>query len=295
MEILIWGTGNKGKLLKKICNKRGWRIKAFIDSDKSKLGDWSGIPVISPEMVMLQEGEDVQIWIATGAEEAYVQAKEITENVLAWEYVHLILQSQTQRPPYPEVPLDTCNIQNCKLVKDRLFMLEEIAAGASGWKMAELGVAFGEFSEQLLKICSPKKLYLIDCWNSERFGAGAALVRQKFKREIEEGCVEIMQEYSIEGLEKFMDDELDLAYIDTVHDYEMTKKELELCERKVKTGGYICGHDYAKFNVYSRYDYGVYDAVNEFAVNRGYEFIYLTMEKHGLQSFCIRKIKERIN
>ena len=158
--------------------------------------------------------------------------------------------------------------------------------------MAEIGVAFGDFSEEILTICAPQKLYLIDCWDSERFGAGASLVREKFHQEIAEGIVEIWQGYSTEKMAEFDDGELDWAYIDTVHDYEITKQELELCAAKVKDGGYICGHDYAKFNVYSRIDYGVYDAVNEFAVNNEWEFVYLTMEKHGLQSFCLRKIRK---
>lgn len=290
MEIVIWGTGVRGRAAKKVCDKRRWTVRAFIDNDESKWGELEGTLVISPQMIRLRAEEDVQIWIATGAQEVYAQAKGISENVLAWEYVELILRSQAERPPYPEVQLEDCNIQNCQLLKDRAAMLEKMATESSVWKMAEIGVAFGDFSEEILKICSPERLYLIDCWDSERFGAGASVVREKFKREIEAGRVKIMQGYSTEKLKEFADGELDMAYIDTVHDYEITKQELELCGLKVRPGGYICGHDYAKFNVYSRYDYGVYDAVNEFAVCRGYEFIYLTMEKHGLQSFCLRKI-----
>lgn len=168
-------------------------------------------------------------------------------------------------------------------------MLKRFAEESQGWKMAEIGVAFGEFSKEILTLCSPRKLYLIDCWDNERFGAGAALVRDKFRQEIADGIVEIKEGYSTEKLAEFADGELDWAYIDTVHDYKTTKMELELCEKKVKDRGYICGHDYAKYNVYSRHDYGVFDAVNEFAVNRGWEFIYLTMERYGLQSFCLRK------
>lgn len=204
-----------------------------------------------------------------------------------------MLQSEKERPPYPEIQMNDENIQNCKLIKDRVTMLSCLVNESADWKMAEIGVAFGDFSEQILKICLPKKLYLIDCWDDKRFGAGAALVREKFQQEIAEGRVEIRQGYSTEKLAEFADGELDWVYIDTVHDYETTKKELELCAEKVKAGGYICGHDYMKFNVYLRYDYGVYDAVNEFAVNNGWEFIYLTMEKHGLQSFCLRKIGKR--
>lgn len=294
MEILIWGTQVKGKAVKKLCDNMGWQVKGFIDNDETKLGgDLEGIPVFSPSDIVFGTDEDIQIWIATGAEEVYAQAKGITSNVLEWKYIQAILRSKTERPPYPEIPLGDQNLQNCRILKDRGSMLNQFAGKASNWTMAEIGVAFGNFSEAILKTCSPQKLYLIDCWDDERFGAGAAYVREKFRQEISGGVVKILQGYSTEKLAELPDSELDWAYIDTAHNYETTKKELELCAKKVKAGGYICGHDYTKYNVYSRRDYGVYDAVNEFAVNNGWEFIYLTMERHGLQSFCLRKIGKR--
>lgn len=294
MEIIIWGTEVKGKKTKSVCDKMGWKVKAFTDNDATKWeGDLGGIPVIAPESISIAHGEDIQIWIATGASEVYEQAKEITVNVLPWQYVQAIFCSQSERPPYPEIQLDDQNLQNCRMLKNRETMLKQFSAEAANWKMAEIGVAFGSFSEQILKLCPPEKLYLIDCWDDERFGEGAAYVKEKFHHEIAQGVIEIRQGYSTEKLSEFSDGELDWVYIDTVHDYETTRKELELSAQKVKAGGYICGHDYTKFNVYSRYDYGVFDAVNEFASNNEWEFVYLTMEKDGLQSFCLRRIQGR--
>lgn len=287
MGILIWGTAVRGKAVKKLCDKNGWIVSAFIDNDESKLGNLEGIPVISPGNAVIEA--DMQIWIATGAQEVYEQARQITLNVIKWEYVDAML-SCGEKPNFPEIALADVNIQNCKLVKDRDTMFRRFSNESCQWQMAEIGVAFGDFSEKILKICSPKKLYLIDCWNDERFGVGIENVRSKFNYEIESGIVELRQGWSTDKLEEFGDNELDLAYIDTVHDYEITKKELQLCKRKVKCQGYICGHDYTKYNTHSRCDYGVYDAVNEFAVNEGYEFIYLTLERNGLNSFCLKKI-----
>lgn len=288
MEILIWGTGFKGKETKKVCDEMGWIVRAFIDNDKTKLGVLNGIPVMSPDDISLICEDDVQVWICSGDAAVYKQAKEKTANVLGWEFVQLIL-TQKRRPLYPEVKLSDRNIRNCRLVEDREAMLRQFAAESSEWKMMEIGVAFGEFSEQILDICLPKRLFLVDLWKDDRFGGGLDIVQSKFRQCAE---VKIYQGYSTQKLEEFKDDELDWVYIDTAHTYEVTKQELELCAKKVKPRGYICGHDYAKYNVYSRCDYGVYDAVNEFAVKENYEFIYLTMEEHGLQSFALRKIVE---
>lgn len=294
MEILIWGTGVKGKLVKRMCDKKEWIVKAFIDNDETKWGSLEGISVISPDKIPMVETEDTQVWIATGDGDVYAQAKKLTRNVFAWEFVCSILRAQQERPEYPNIQLNSRNIRNCKLVRDRTEFLKQFAEESSGWKMAEVGVAFGDFSEEILKICLPQKLYCIDLWECERYSAGKVSVQNKLKCEIEAGRVEILQGTSIQKLNEFDDGELDWVYIDTVHDYETTKKELEICHKKVKAGGYICGHDYTKYNVYSRLDYGVFDAVNEFAVKTDYEIIYLTMEADGLQSFCLRKIVEAV-
>ncbi|MDE7432753.1 MAG: class I SAM-dependent methyltransferase [Lachnospiraceae bacterium] len=295
MEILIWGTGKRGKETKRICDKNNWSVKAFIDNDRSRVGNLEGTPVIAPDDISHVFSSDMQIWIATGASEVYGQAKKIASNVIGWEFVQLLIRAYREKPAYPEVQLKEQNIQNCKLVMDRKAFLNQFVMESSKWTMAEVGVAFGDFSEQILKICSPQKLYLVDLWEDERYGSGASSIQDKFKHEIEAGIIEVRQGYSTQKLDEFEDYELDWVYIDTAHDYTITKKELELCQSKIKHGGYICGHDYAKYNVYSRCDYGVYDAVNEFAVNEGYEFLYLTMETHGLQSFCLRKIAEGHN
>ncbi len=137
-----------------------------------------------------------------------------------------------------------------------------------------MGVAFGNFSELILMICNPDKLYLIDPWEEGTYGEGYQTVQGKFKQKIEDGVVEIRKGYSTDCLKEFADGELDWVYIDTVHDdYQLIKKELELCSAKVSANGYICGHDYAKYDVYCGKEYCIYDAVNEFAVKYGYEFI----------------------
>lgn len=39
MEIIIWGTGIRGRKAKTVCNNTGRKIKAFTDNDPSHWGD----------------------------------------------------------------------------------------------------------------------------------------------------------------------------------------------------------------------------------------------------------------
>jgi len=64
---------------------------------------------------------------------------------------------------------------------------------------------------------------------------------------------------SLEAAEKYEDEFFDFIYIDANHGYEFCKEDLNAWYPKVKSGGYISGHDYIK-----HLDYGVIEAVEEF-------------------------------
>jgi hypothetical protein len=49
---------------------------------------------------------------------------------------------------------------------------------------------------------------------------------------------------SDKAADMFGDSTLDFVYIDANHSYECVKKDLETWYPKVRSGGFICGHDY---------------------------------------------------
>lgn len=293
MNVFVWGTGKGSVLAQKVCREYGWEISGYIDNDTEKQGKQKdNVDILSPADFLERFGRKECILIGTAVKEVCAQAQAYGSHIIPWESVIKLFHNIPIPKPYPfeTRPLQEENLCNCVLLPDRTKLLSEIAAKEHKPVMAEIGVAFGDFSHQILSICKPRKLYLIDAWEGERYAEGLKAVNSKFEKQITDGQVTVLQGYSTVQLKGLPDDELDWAYIDTVHDYDTTFQELMLCDRKVRTGGYICGHDYTKYNVYSRLDYGVYDAVNRFAVEYKYEFLYLTMEPDGLHSFCLRKM-----
>lgn len=291
MNVTIWGTGKGSAQAKRICREYGWNIIAYIDNDTEKQGSKKdGIDIISPEIFRIRYGTKECIIVGTAIEEVQKQAEMYSSHVITWQVLQKFCRGSQKDPQYESMLLQERNLCNCVLLPDRKKMLLALAEKTKSMIMAEIGVAFGEFSQQIFQICRPIKLYLIDAWEGERFAHGYEEVMSSFKNQIKDGQVEICRGYSTDQLDKLQSEELDWAYIDTVHDYETTYQELILCSQKVKREGYICGHDYTKYNTHSRLDYGVYDAVNRFAVEFEYEFLYLTMESDGLHSFCLRKI-----
>ena len=115
-------------------------------------------------------------------------------------------------------------------------------------------------------------------------------MRKKYTEHISSHLVESNKGLSTEILDSLPSDYLDWIYIDTVHDYDTTKIELEKYSKKLKDVGIIAGHDYSMGNWVKGYKYGVIEAVHEFCVNNHWELIFLTVDFTENQSFAIRKI-----
>ncbi len=145
---------------------------------------------------------------------------------------------------------------------------------------AELGVYKGGFGEFLLNHC--RKLYLVDTWYRAggfwRSGIDAdSRVRsvigilEVYRTEIEKGRVEVVIENSVRFLECLSESTLDFAYVDSGHDYDLTRSELDLLRTRVKPGGVILGDDFDPDPASQQH--GVYRAVTEFAAVHGSEMV----------------------
>ncbi len=188
-----------------------------------------------------------------------------------------------KREPNPSVFLENKYLEHSKLISSREQLLEYCEKGKV-W--AEVGVAEGYFSDKILNICNPSKLYMIEY--------GAEYVRElekRFSKEIKEGTVQILHGDSCEKLTALPDNELDYVFLDATHDYEHPAKELAICKDKVRDSGMIMGHDYTRFSLWEAEQYGVVEAVNEFCIKNSYEFLYLTMDiLHSNASYALKKM-----
>lgn len=188
----------------------------------------------------------------------------------------------------PKYELETKHVKNARIIVNREAMLELFPKNGI---VAELGVDKGDFSEVILKTCTPSKLHLVDVWESERYNETKKLnVASKFEKEVKAKTVEINLGYSTEVVKQFPDAYFDWVYIDTTHSYKTTIEELNLYSRKIKPGGLMAGHDYIVGNWNGMVRYGVIEAVYEFCSKNDWEIVYLTAENKGYPSFAIKKI-----
>lgn len=155
--------------------------------------------------------------------------------------------------------------------------------------IAELGVFEGDFSKDIMNICSPKELYLVDLFEGT-FGSGDKDGLNHHEVDLSKAMkaiqvhfkntkgVKVVKQSTSQFMLTAPERLLDMVYIDADHSYESVKSDLFFSKMKVKKGGYICGHDYVD-GTQAKY------AVDDFCSETGLEISILTLD--GCPSYCI--------
>ena len=95
---------------------------------------------------------------------------------------------------YSKDKFDTIHLEHLVSLKDREEMLRRLPKQGI---VAEIGVNEGDFSEEIISICQPKKMVLIDVWASKRYHGGLfEKVKSRFAHQIKSQQVEIIRDLS---------------------------------------------------------------------------------------------------
>jgi hypothetical protein len=181
-------------------------------------------------------------------------------------------------------------MQQRSILKSRRDLLEILKKGSIG---VEIGVFQGDFSKEILDIVDPQLLILVDPWLGDLHSgdengdniqhiSGDLCFLQILDRFSKIEAVKIIRGKST-ALESYPDDFLDWGYIDGDHSFFGVSYDIQLLSRKVKSGGFILGHDYCMKR------FGVVKAVNSFCKKNNLSIDLLTSGK--VPSWGIRNIK----
>lgn len=257
-KVYIYGTGSKTiKFLPALSLK--FHILGLLDSDITRQGQTLlGIEIFhistlpanfnNPIIIVSSYISDInKALVANGLKEG-IPVEHLPDVMLVSEqYGQLESYYRQQHTALiPQISLQEAHLENARLITDRKVLLQLLPKGGT---FAELGVANGDYTSQILSISAPEKLHLIDIWHSERYNETLFNnVSTKFSSELSAGQVQIHRKLSTEAVDDFPDYYFDWIYIDTTHCYKGTKAELELYASKIKPGGIIAGHDYTMGN-----------------------------------------------
>lgn len=155
----------------------------------------------------------------------------------------------------------------------------------------EIGVHLGDYAARILAAARPRKLYLVDPWQSiagdaykqSVYGSERSsdqemerryqVVLERFAKRIKRGQVCVVRKTSSQALGDLDDASLDFVYIDGNHTYQFAAEDLELALAKVKSGGVISGDDYTAGGWWQG---GVKRAVDEFGWRPGVDLEWIS-------------------
>jgi len=142
-------------------------------------------------------------------------------------------------------------------LSDRETIFSSLPPGGIG---AEIGVDFGEFSKVIRRNAKPRLFYLVDVWIEQSMavcGHDPANYRQEIKdaayRQVlgwfmtDEG-MKVVKEFSEIAAPMFPDAYFDWAFIDANH--LRCYEDIQSWWPKVKSGGWLMGHDYCTVGDY---------------------------------------------
>jgi hypothetical protein len=180
---------------------------------------------------------------------------------------------------------------NCQRVANRKALLDLVPKGGH---CVEVGVLEGTFSDVILEVCQPKRLYLVDWWpeaTALTLGEykddgswvakpynGLDCYRKVLSKFRDREDIVLLRGISYHVMSCLTPKSLDMVYIDGDHSYLGCKRDLAHSYHKVKSGGWIMGHDYCGVLP------GVVQAVNEFCHTNKLEINYLTQESPWIAS-----------
>lgn len=147
---------------------------------------------------------------------------------------------------------------------------------------AEIGVAFGGYSEIVLKTWKGKTYLMVDPWcrqpkdiyREDTSGIDPeAQYAQCQELAKYDPRIRILRMYSEDAAKTVPDGELDWVFIDGNHSYEAVSKDLIAWWPKVHSGGVFAGHDYGNDTNFPAH-VEVKRALDEWAIANKQTFVY---------------------
>jgi hypothetical protein len=182
--------------------------------------------------------------------------------------------------PFPPM-LEDRHLANCRVVASRKKIIQGMPKGG---RIAEVGVLTGDFSQILLKECSPNKLHLIDK------DLHTHKIHQRFSSQIKSGKVELHEGLSWRILKNFKNQYFDFIYIDADHSYEGVKKDIMVAKQKIQRDGYLIFNDYTYWSPVECIPYGVIRAVNELCLEEEWQIVFFSLDPYMYCDVVIRRM-----
>ena len=195
-------------------------------------------------------------------------------------------------PDFP--PLKAEHTEGARLFANRVDALQMLPKNT---RVAEIGVARGDFSRRIIDLLEPTKFDAFDVFRlheagffwgkhaSEHFNnlSQREFYERRFETEINSGRIEIFEGDGATKMTERPNAYYDVIYIDGNHSYKGVLRDAVASAPKLRQDGILVFNDYVLRDSFTGDIFGVVPVVNEFCVERGWKIIYFALEQN---MFC---------
>jgi Methyltransferase domain len=182
------------------------------------------------------------------------------------------------------------DLKDARLFAHRASLVRHLARPAV--RVAEIGVAFGDFSEVLIETFNRRTFVAFDLfdmhqteivWGKPTRDVFADLDHESYyRRRMQRRSVELVTEVGLswERLARYSDAWFDVIYVDGDHAYSGVRRDAEVCMRKLTRDGLLIFNDYIMYDHLAGVEYGIVPVVNDLVVNKGWRVLGLALNPH---------------
>lgn len=208
-----------------------------------------------------------------------------------------------QKMHYADMPMPLSDIhtRNARLFANRNDMLASFRDRLENAVIAEVGVAFGDFSEFMIHQLKPRRFDAYDVfqwkagdirWNKdcdETFKGKSHLEYYKQRLESYRYCdVRTLVGDSSTCL-LTSDAQYDMIYIDGDHSIEGVERDTEAALIKIRESGILIFNDYIMSDYLGNVEYGIVHAVNKLCVDHDWRVIGFAFANHMFCDIALQK------
>ena len=206
------------------------------------------------------------------------------------------------KPDQSAATLLQCHVEGALLFANREELVGSLSKIRNG-VIAELGVAFGDFSKFILDELKPQKFDAYDLFNLHLYPTvwgkpmssflgdltHRAFFEQRFAAEIASNQVNVLEGDASTRLLERQDQIYDMVYIDAGHNYESVSRDAASAITRLKPDGILVFNDYIMYDHLGGLQYGVVQVVNELCVNQGWRVTHFAFHPHMFCDIAIQK------